>query len=61
MSLAYLNKNRTSKKINVRILQMITKLEFRDTNKWVIVYTKFFFFLLNFFLDTSIIGEEKFE
>ena len=45
----------------VRILQMITKLEFRDTNKWVIVYTKFFFFLLNFFLDTSIIGEEKFE
>ena len=40
---------------------MITKLEFRDTNKWVIVYTQFFFYLLNFFLDTSIIGEEKFE
>ena len=39
---------------------MITKLEFRDTNKWVIVYTVFFF-SFKFFLDTSIIGEEKFE
>ena len=28
---------------------MITKLEFRDTNKWVIVYTKFFFLSFKFF------------
>ena len=40
----------TSKKINAMILQIITKLEFRDMNKWVIAYTNFFFF------KTSIIG-----
>ena len=41
----------TSKKINAMILQIITKLEFRDMNKWVIAYTIFFFFF-----KTSIIG-----
>ena len=50
----------TSKKINAMILQIITKLEFRDMNKWVIAYPNIYIYIYIYF-KTSIIGGRKFE
>ena len=52
----------TSKKINAMILQIITKLEFRDMNKWVIAYPNIYIYIyIFFFFKTSINGGRKFE